>query len=91
MVEPNGDDRSPLPPPRPGIVDRCVCMQMAFSHWLAFKTERGLSMDDMAEATGCGCGCGSCAPYLGVVAVTRKTELPIMSYAEMLRVGQAAK
>lgn len=84
-------DKSPLPPPRYGIVDRCVCMQISFAQWLAHKREHALTMDEIADQTGCGCGCGSCAPYLGVVAVTGRTEFPPMSYEEMLRIGRDAK
>ncbi|MCC5876269.1 MAG: hypothetical protein JJU11_08650, partial [Candidatus Sumerlaeia bacterium] len=62
-----------------------------FAQWLAHKRENDLTMEQIAEQTGCGCGCGSCAPYLGVVAATDRTELQPMSYDEMLRISRGAE
>jgi bacterioferritin-associated ferredoxin len=69
---------------RPGVVERCVCFDTSFEEWLKLRRANGWTMEQAAAHTGCGEGCGTCKPYLRVVAATGRTELPIMSYDEML-------
>ena len=49
--------------PRP-TVDRCVCQRAPFTALALLAAERGWSLGELVEATGCGDQCGMCLPYL---------------------------
>ena len=66
-----------LPPCRPGVVDRCVCVGMLFSTWLEMKQKNGWTMMEAERMTGCGFGCRSCQSYLAMAANTGQTEFPL--------------
>lgn len=82
---------SPQAEPLDHIVDRCVCFKTTFRQWLDRKIANGWTLEEASRNTFCGEGCGLCKPYLAVVAATGRTELPVMSYDEMKRIGEKAR
>lgn len=60
------------------MVDRCVCHDVTFAELLRLVDERGLSLEELQEETGCGTGCGTCLPYIDIVLETRQTILPVL-------------
>ncbi len=59
-------------------VYKCVCNDILFSDWLAWKRAHGWSLEDAANMTHCGECCGMCKPYLPVVDATGITVLPVL-------------
>jgi bacterioferritin-associated ferredoxin len=68
-------------------VDRCVCHQVLFAELLRVHREMGADLEELRKRTGCGTGCGLCIPYIKVALATGRERLPVMSDAELKRLG----
>lgn len=59
-------------------VDRCVCRNVTFAELLRLAKARNADLPELSRLTGCGTSCGMCRPYIRVVLLTGRTELPPM-------------
>lgn len=64
-------------------VSRCVCHDVPFATLIKLAEIDGLSLQQMADATGATTGCGTCTPYIRLALATRCPSLPVMSPAEI--------
>jgi bacterioferritin-associated ferredoxin len=71
----------------PTPVDRCVCKQVMFAELIRQNRDNGAGFEDLQRRTGCGTGCGLCVPYIRVALATGRPRLPVMSDAELKRLG----
>lgn len=67
-------------------IDRCYCRQLLFRDLKEVALATGADLDQLCEKTGCGTGCGLCLPYLRVMLATGKTDLPVLSMADVERI-----
>ena len=72
-------------------IDRCYCRDVTFADLKALAAREGADVDHLSERTGVGTGCGLCLPYLRVVLATGKTELPVLSGADVERICAGAE
>ena len=68
-------------------VDRCVCREVSFARLVALHRETGADFDELQRLTTCGTGCGMCIPYIRVALRTGEVRLPVLSDAELKRLG----
>jgi bacterioferritin-associated ferredoxin len=68
-------------------VDRCVCRDVRFAMLVRLHQEQGADFTELQEMTNCGTGCGLCIPYIKVALRTGEARLPVMSDAELRRLG----
>ncbi len=73
---------SSWPAPEPGIVDRCVCMELSFAKLAAIAKAGSLDFDALKAATGCCSGCGTCEPYVRMMLRTGKTRFAVLPQAD---------
>lgn len=66
-------------------IDRCYCRRLLFQDLRKVADATGAGLEQLGERTGCGTGCGLCLPYLRVMLATGKTDLPVLSMAEVER------
>ncbi len=66
-------------------IDRCYCHQVLFRDLKVLAETTGAGLDQLCEQTKCGTGCGLCLPYLRVMLATGKTDLPVLSMADVER------
>jgi len=66
-------------------VDRCYCREVMFKDLKALAAREGADVDRLGELTGAGTGCGLCRPYIRVMLATGRTELPVLTDADVER------
>ena len=71
----------------PTPVDRCVCRQVPFAALIQLRHQTGADLPELQRRTSCGTGCGLCLPYIRVALATGRSRLPILSDAELRRLG----
>lgn len=64
-------------------IDRCYCRDLPFADLLVVARQSRCTLDELCERTGCGTGCGLCLPYLRVMLATGRTDLPVLSAAQV--------
>lgn len=64
-------------------VTRCVCHDVTFAELKELSGVVGADLDALAARTGCGTGCGTCIPYIQLMLRTGRTELPVLSGAQL--------
>ncbi|MBC7835649.1 MAG: hypothetical protein H7Y88_11200 [Phycisphaerales bacterium] len=64
-------------------VNRCVCLDLPFVELLELARREGLGFDELSRRTECCTGCGLCEPYVRVALRTGKTDLPVLSKAQI--------
>lgn len=64
-------------------VTRCVCHDVTFAELKELSAIIGPDLDALAARTGCGTGCGTCVPYIQLMLRTGRTELPVLSGAQL--------
>lgn len=68
-------------------VDRCVCRDVPFARLVALHRQTGADLDELRRLTGCGSGCGMCIAYIRVALKTGEVRLPVLSDADLKRLG----
>lgn len=64
------------------MVDRCVCINVTFESLRTLREERGLSLEELKEQTGCCSGCAMCEPYIRTMLKTGRTSFAPMTPME---------
>ena len=66
-------------------VDRCYCREVSFKDLKDLAARERADVDRLGELTGAGTGCGLCKPYIRVMLATGRTELPVLTDADVRR------
>ena len=66
-------------------VDRCYCREITFRQLKALAERVGKDVNRLCEASGAGTSCGLCRPYIRVMLATGRTELPVLTDADVER------
>ena len=61
-----------------GVVRRCVCFDMSFRELREMAEAEGCGIGGLHKKTGIGARCGLCIPYIRLMLLTGKTELPVL-------------
>ncbi|MEL7472904.1 MAG: (2Fe-2S)-binding protein [Planctomycetota bacterium] len=64
-------------------VDRCVCHDVTFEQLITLHRAEGLSLQQLADVTGCTTGCGTCRPYIEAALRTGVTDFPVLNEREL--------
>ncbi|MEM9167305.1 MAG: (2Fe-2S)-binding protein [Planctomycetota bacterium] len=72
-------------------VDRCVCHRVPFTELAErLRDGRAVTLEDLADQTGCSTGCGMCEPYVRLVIATGRTSYSVLPPHEIERILEDA-
>lgn len=61
-----------------GVVRRCVCYDLSFRELRDMAEREGCGIGGLHKKTGIGARCGLCIPYIRLMLLTGKTDLPVL-------------
>lgn len=67
-------------------VTRCICTDITFAELLDISKHGAQQFEELQRRTGCGEGCGTCIPYILLTLETGRSDHPILSEDECVRV-----